>query len=645
MLGFFKNALRSRLALPIFITLIVIAVAQAVIVAGVTSLKLKGLDQAMSGELQRAQATVGERLDENRKRIDTVVANMATNVQGQLEQTLTQDLKSEQDRVVQRFEDTLVDSSKTVAQILAQIAAPYIWDKDIPTLTRFVEMAHENPNVIFAIYLDRDGNPLTRYVDRTNPDVKRLIDASPIRSSVRSVLDSAPKDEGTRVITTPVTSQDQEIGKLVLGVSNAAINEETQALTDRFNALTKSATGATESAIRSASSGMSEPLENALAAVSSSFDETARKLQDTTHEQASTLISTVVLVLVISALVLILIIGLLIGARVIRRLNLLKDAAANIADGEGDLTRRVPETGKDEMTDMARALNRFIGRTQDTIREVNDAVADTRDQVRQLTGAAGDADSASQNQRAELEQLTSAMQEMGASIQQVAESIQLANSHVDTIKGDMTRNREITQQVNAQLNGLLEKVADTAEVINKLDSRSQEIGSVLDVIAGIAEQTNLLALNAAIEAARAGESGRGFAVVADEVRSLASRTQSSTEEIRASIESLQDGSRNAVTAIKSASKLAQEGQQSFTESDALMGNIDTATAQLFDMSSEVASMAEQQSSVSDEVNRNAVNISEAAEHASESVSQASNVARELDAPMQRLAETVGRFRV
>lgn len=645
MLGFFRNALRSRLALPIFIALVVTAVAQVALVAGITHWSVSSLDKAITDELSQTQRVVSDRLDDNRDSIDTVVADMATNVQTELGQTLTGALQSEQTRVVERFEETLVETSETVAQILAQIAAPYIWDNDIPTLTRFVEMAHENPNVIFAIYIDREGNPLTRYVDRTDPNVQRLIDASPIRSSVRSVLDAAPNDEGTRVITTPVTSQDVEIGKLVMGVSNAAINEETQALTDRFAALTQSATGATEEAIRSASSEMSQPLEAALQTVSAEFDQATERLQNTTHEESLILINTIVAVLVVSALVLILVIGLLIGARVIRRLNLLKEAAANIADGEGDLTGRVPEHGKDEMTDMARALNRFIGRTQATIREVNSAVAETRSRVTELNTAASNADSSSSSQRAELEQLTSAMQEMGASIQQVAESIQLSNSHVDTIKGDMGRNREITQQVNAQLNALLEKVADTSEVIHNLDSKSQEIGTVLDVIAGIAEQTNLLALNAAIEAARAGESGRGFAVVADEVRSLASRTQESTEVIRNNIEALQKGSKSAVAAIQSASTMAQEGQKRFAESDALMGSIDTATGQLFDMSTEVASMAEEQSSVSDEVNRNAVNISEAAEHASAAVGQASDVARSLDSAMQRLAETVGRFRV
>ncbi|WP_111498124.1 methyl-accepting chemotaxis protein [Marinobacter bohaiensis] len=645
MLGFIKNALSSRLARPLFLALLVAAAAQVALVVLITSHNVGELENAIATELESAGAQLGTTLEQDQARLDEVVNNLTGNVQTELENSLTTSLESEQQRVIDRFEETLVESSRTVGQILAQIAAPYVWDNDVPTLTRFVEMAHENPNVIFAIYLDRDGNPLTRYVDRTNPDVKRLIDASPIRSSVRSVLDAAPDDAQTRVIELPVTSQDVEIGKLVLGVSNAAIAQETEALTERFNTLKQSATQATQSAIADASASISEPLNDVLMAVSLEFSQVTDSLRRTADNQSDGLIRSVLVVLVISAVALILIIGLVIGARVISRLNALRTAAAEIADGDGDLTGRVPETGKDEMTDTARALNRFIGRTQDTIREVHGAVADTRQRVTELAGAAGEADQSSQQQRAELEQLTSAMQQMGASIQQVAESVQQANSHVDTIRGDMTRNRDITRQVNAELNALLEKVADTTAVIESLDTKSQAIGTVLDVIAGIAEQTNLLALNAAIEAARAGESGRGFAVVADEVRGLASRTQDSTEEIRGNIEALQDGSQNAVRAIGAASELTRNGQQRFAESDALMSNIDGATSQLFDMTTEVASMAEQQSSVSEEVNRNAVNISEAAERSSSAIAQASAVARELDGAMQRLAQAVGRFRV
>ena len=133
--------------------------------------------------------------------------------------------------------------------------------------------------------------------------------------------------------------------------------------------------------------------------------------------------------------------------------------------------------------------------------------------------------------------------------------------------------------------------------------------------------------------------------MADEVRNLAQRTQESTQQIRRNIETLQGSSEEAVAAIESASELAHEGQVRFRESDTLMTSIDTATAQLFDMSTEVASMAEQQSSVSEEVNRNAVNINDAADHASQSISRAADVARSLDSAMTQLSAAVGRFKV
>jgi methyl-accepting chemotaxis protein len=157
---------------------------------------------------------------------------------------------------------------------------------------------------------------------------------------------------------------------------------------------------------------------------------------------------------------------------------------------------------------------------------------------------------------------------------------------------------------------LAEQIENTANVIHQLEEDSENIGKVLDVIKGIAEQTNLLALNAAIEAARAGEQGRGFAVVADEVRTLAGRTQESTAEINQVIEKLQLGSQKAVDVMNKSREDAQSVVEQATQAGTSLSVISTAVERINDMSSQIASAAEQQNSTAEEINRNITNISE-----------------------------------
>jgi len=320
-------------------------------------------------------------------------------------------------------------------------------------------------------------------------------------------------------------------------------------------------------------------------------------------------------------------------------------AMHDIAEGDGDLTRRLDVIGKDEIAQLSTGFNIFIDKINNLVSKVAGATAQLATAADQVSEISGEANNGMVRQRNETEQAATAMNEMTATVQEVQNNAQNASEAANHADETAAEGKEVVSQTIASIHQLANGVESAADVIQTLERDSESIGSVLEVIRGIAEQTNLLALNAAIEAARAGEQGRGFAVVADEVRTLASRTQQSTEEIQKMIERLQSGARNAVDVMEDGRKKAIDSVSQAGQASNSLNEIANAVATISAMNSQIETAANEQAATANEINRNVVNVSQVSEEITQSTDHLASSSQGLAMLSSDLRKIVNQFKV
>jgi methyl-accepting chemotaxis protein len=334
----------------------------------------------------------------------------------------------------------------------------------------------------------------------------------------------------------------------------------------------------------------------------------------------------------------------LIARSIVQPISAAAAAMRDIAAGEGDLTRRLAVNGRDEVADLAQAFNNFAEKVRVLVSNVAGSTAQVASAAEEMSAITEELNRDLANQRAEIEQVATAMNEMTATVQEVARPAAQAARAADSTDQQAVQGQHVVASTVSAIGAVASDVERAAQVIARLQDDSKSISGVLEVIRGVADQTNLLALNAAIEAARAGEQGRGFAVVADEVRTLASRTQQSTGEIQTVIQQLQSAAGEAAAVMQQSQTRAQDSVNQAQQASGALQQITLAVTSINDMNAQIASAAEEQSAVSDEINQNVVNINDVADRVTEAADQTAQASSQLARLAVDLQTLVGQFK-
>jgi methyl-accepting chemotaxis protein len=366
--------------------------------------------------------------------------------------------------------------------------------------------------------------------------------------------------------------------------------------------------------------------------------------KDKAFSMLTALRNSAVIATLVAVVIILVLLGLLIRV-LLQPLHTMTRAMENIAEGEGDLTRRLDIHTQDEFGTLGTAFNRFVERIHGSIREVSSATEQVNEVAQRVISASNSSMSNSDEQSNRTNSVAAAINQLGAAAQEIAGNAAQASQHASSARLLAEEGQQVVQRNIEAMNRLSDLIVTSSGHIETLNGKTVNIGQILEVITSISQQTNLLALNAAIEAARAGEAGRGFAVVADEVRNLAHRTQESAQQVQGMIEELQVGARESVDTMGQSQRHSQDSMQIANQAGERLGSVTQRIGEIDGMNQSVATATEEQTAVVDSINMDISEINLLNQQGVQNLQATLRACSDLEQQAGRLKHLVGSFRI
>ena len=648
-----RKNFRAQLIVPVAIALLIIFIGAITFTVLTQKSSSDALNKQVASSFIEIETSIDKDLGELSRQLDSNLVLMQQEASKQLAKKSADALQARATAVRTNMQATRQKSGQNMVQLMALSAVNSVITKDFATLNGYVRSAHQNQDIVFVFYRDKDQNPLTRFLNRKNEKLKSyLLEGKP---DIDQIIQAGTRDPDVLVITEDIKSDGENIGNVTLALDMTEARQQAEEMSEQFDDLVDSNSILIEFVLGKESQTINTALQTVVANLQKSISERSTKTVGEITARSNDLSSRTGYLFVIGAIIgFILVLGILfLNARSILKL-LGGEPAAMVALAQsiagGNLTARsgvknVPGSLQAALQDMTEKLRRLIGNIVEEGRALQSTSTELALAAENMTGGAEQSASKANAVAVATEEMSANLATVTGASEQAAQNVNVVAAAMEEMTAAVQEIAQNTSKASSMTKDAVNYAKGSSEKVNQLGLAAKEISKVTMVITEISEQTNLLALNATIEAARAGDAGKGFAVVANEIKELAKQTAQATGEIKAKIESIQSSTDDTVSDITEISQVinsvnelvsniaAAAEQQSVMTSD-ISRNVQDAANGISEVNENVA----QSSMVSSEIARDIADVSQV----SSETKEGSLLLQESSQELKKIAESIGR---
>ena len=463
------------------VQLMILAISCGVLLLSVASLWLtfsgfKTLQADVTGDLEAGQVKIEKTLSDNLDQVSVSVKNAEQNTASTLSEYLVKSMAQELSITEEALHESLMETADSLADMLAEVAPEAILGKKFATLVAYTKVANRNHHVVYAVYERPNGRPYTRYINRSNPMVTELLAKGEGRTPLDKLFSAASAAPHIKQISKQIRFDDKVIGSIRLGFSITEMNAQLAAMRTRFDTLVDNSSSKTKAVIQSETQSLAGNLQENFKLANQQHAEAANVARQQIQTSAERLVRNQIISTLIVGFVILLALCLFFILRVIQPLNRLTSAMQDIAEGDGDLTQRIPDDGQDEISKVAGAFNLFASKMQHTLQQASSSTIQLKSATDVLAAIAHQSNASVSTQQTETQQVATAITQMAQAVKEIARSADDAAIAAREASDEAGVSRQAMSETGTAINSLAEQVESAARVIDHLETESEAIG-------------------------------------------------------------------------------------------------------------------------------------------------------------------------